>query len=511
MIKYFLSFCLILFCNSLFCQENTEDPARTFSNTITPNDLEAHLTFLADDLLEGRATGLRGQHLAALYLATQFKKIGLEPGNKGSYYLNYNLLKSDIDDIKMRIGKKSFYFKGNFFTFGGHGIPNSLSGGFVFAGYGINEEGYDNIASVEVKNKIVLMMAGGPDENKKESLRGQIYKWIARARIVKEKGAKAAMVILPQKAFDRLNGYANPSTIVNISDGDEKGFPLFYLSPAMGETLLANAKTDIATQKALLANDPKVAPLSFRKLKFSYSATIKRERLEGSNVLGFIEGTDKKEELVVITAHMDHIGMDGELVNNGADDDGSGTAALLEIAEAFSKAVAAGMRPRRSILIMPVSGEEKGLWGSAYYTDHPVYPLENTVVDLNIDMIGRIDRSYTNKTDSANYIYLIGSDRLSKDLHEVSEATNSRYTHLTLDYKYNAEDDPNKYYERSDHYHFAEKGIPIIFYFSGSHKDYHRPTDTVDKINFEKAAKITQLVFLTAWEIANREERLVVD
>lgn len=508
MIKYFLSLSLLLLGTSLIAQEAVQDQGLELSKTITPADLEAHLTFLADDLLEGRETGLRGQHLAALYLATQFQKMGLEPGNKGSYYLDYQLMKSEVKAIEMRMGKKDYQYKKDFFTFGGHGVPESLKGEVVFAGYGISKEGYDNLAEMDVTDKIVVLMAGSPKSQAPKLLRGQIYGWIARARALKEKGAKAALMILPQQGFDRLNAYAKPSSIVNISDGDEKGFPLFYLSPEMGDALLFTAKTTVAAQKTVLEQDAAVKPLIFKKLKFAYKASVNREKLTASNVLGFIEGTDKKEEIVIITAHMDHIGKNDKEVFNGADDDGSGTAALLEIAEAFSKAIAAGQRPRRSILIMPVSGEEKGLWGSAYYTDHPVFPLENTVVDLNIDMIGRSDDKYVQTADSSNYVYLIGADRISQDLHDLSEATNSKYTQLTLDYTYNAEDDPNNYYERSDHYHFAEKGIPIIFYFSGTHKDYHRATDTIEKINFEKMAKVTQLVFLTAWEIANREERL---
>jgi len=233
----------------------------------------------------------------------------------------------------------------------------------------------------------------------------------------------------------------------------------------------------------------------------------KKRRIKGENVLGYIEGTDLKDELIIITAHYDHLGKHDSLIFNGADDDGSGTVATLEIAEAFMLAKKDGKGPRRSVLIMPVSGEEKGLLGSKYYTDHPIYPLENTVANLNIDMIGRLDDWH----DTANYVYLIGADRLSQELHDISETVNEKHIGLNLDYTFNEEDDPNRYYYRSDHYNFAKNNIPVIFYFNGVHEDYHKASDTVDKIDFKKIETITRLVFLTAWELANRDERIVVD
>ena len=230
----------------------------------------------------------------------------------------------------------------------------------------------------------------------------------------------------------------------------------------------------------------------------------KNKYIKGENVLGFIEGTDLKEELIIITAHYDHLGKHEDKIFNGADDDGSGTVATLEIAEAFMSAKKEGNGPRRSVLIMPVSGEEKGLLGSKYYTDHPIYPLENTVANLNIDMIGRVDDWHEN----GDYVYLIGADMLSQELHDISEQTNDQYIGLELDYTFNAEDDPNRYYYRSDHYNFAKNNIPVIFYFNGVHEDYHKVTDTVEKIDFNKTQTITRLVFLTAWELANRDERI---
>ncbi|WP_130287959.1 M28 family metallopeptidase [Aquimarina brevivitae] len=229
------------------------------------------------------------------------------------------------------------------------------------------------------------------------------------------------------------------------------------------------------------------------------------------NVLAYIKGTEKPDELIVISAHYDHVGVDTKgNIYNGADDDGSGTVSLLEIAEAFKLAKEKGVGPKRSILFLHVTGEEKGLYGSKFYTENPIFPLENTIANLNIDMVGRIDEAHNSK-EKQNYIYLIGSDRLSTELHNLSEDVNKKYTKLDLDYTYNDKNDPNRFYYRSDHYNFAKHNIPIIFYFNGVHEDYHKPTDTPDKIAYDLLAKRAQLVFYTAWEIANRPDRLVVD
>lgn len=227
------------------------------------------------------------------------------------------------------------------------------------------------------------------------------------------------------------------------------------------------------------------------------------------NLLGYIEGSEHPEELIIISAHSDHIGIDknGEIFN-GADDNGSGTVGLMEVARAFKDAEKNGYRPKRSILFLHLTAEEIGLYGSRYYVENPIYALENTLCGLNIDMIGRID---PDKADNPDYIYLIGSDKISTELHDISEAANKKHTQLELDYTYNDEDDPNRFYYRSDHYNFAKNGIPVIFYFNGVHEDYHAIGDTPDKIEYELLAKRAQLVFHTAWEVANKEERLTID
>ncbi len=239
------------------------------------------------------------------------------------------------------------------------------------------------------------------------------------------------------------------------------------------------------------------------------SSHSRGERLKDSeNVVAYIKGSEKPEEIIVISAHLDHEGKNGDDIYNGADDDGSGTVALLEIAQAFNEAVKAGKGPKRSILLLHVTAEEKGLLGSKFYTEEPIFPLTNTVANLNIDMIGRVDSRHKG---NPNYIYLIGSDKLSTELHNLSEDVNKKYTNIELDYKYNDDNDPNRFYYRSDHYNFAKHNIPIIFYFNGTHIDYHQPTDTPDKINYEMLQNRTRLVFHTAWEVANRDKRIVAD
>lgn len=226
------------------------------------------------------------------------------------------------------------------------------------------------------------------------------------------------------------------------------------------------------------------------------------------NVVAYIKGSEFPEEVLIISAHLDHLGIKDGSIYNGADDNGSGTAALMEIAEAFKVAKEQGHTPKRSILFLHLTGEEESLEGSRYYTSHPVFPLDNTIANLNIDMIGRSDKAHE---DNNNYIYLIGSDRLSTELHYISEAVNNQFTKLELDYKYNDENDSNNYYSRSDHYNFAQRNIPVIFYFSGTHDDYHQPTDTADKINYPLLEKRTKLIFATAWYLANSEKRISVD
>ena len=254
---------------------------------------------------------------------------------------------------------------------------------------------------------------------------------------------------------------------------------------------------------------PKGATDYYQKVPAAYLNARDNENLPDSeNIWAFVKGSEKPDEIVVVSAHYDHIGMkDGEIYN-GADDDGSGTVAILEIAKAFQKAKKEGHGPKRSILFLHVTGEEHGLHGSRFYSENPLFPIKNTVADVNIDMIGRRDDLHK---DSNDYIYLIGSDYLSSELYAICESENKKFVNLTLDYKFNDRKDPNRFYYRSDHYNFAKNGIPVVFLFNGVHADYHQKTDEVDKIEFDALTKRTKLGFVIAWELANRPDKIKVD
>ena len=311
-----------------------------------------------------------------------------------------------------------------------------------------------------------------------------------------------------------VNSQAQPSTkyAQSITDKELKELLYVYASDyfagreagTRGQKLAVDFLKDYYISLGINSAEG-TSPTYFQTMKL----IIDRKIINTENVAAIIPGSDKPEEYIVITSHLDHIGThDGE-INNGADDDGSGTVAMLEIAEAFKGAYDKGEGPKRSILFLHVSAEEKGLLGSKYYVENPLYPLDNTVANLNIDMIGRTDPKRLDK--DPNYIYLIGSDRLSQELHDLSEAANNKFTNLILDYTFNDLNDPNRFYYRSDHYNFAKNNIPIIFYFNGTHEDYHKPGDTVDKINYPLLEKRTKLIFYTLWELANREERINLD
>jgi len=283
--------------------------------------------------------------------------------------------------------------------------------------------------------------------------------------------------------------------------------PVITINDSVATALLLPNNKNIAKLRSKYSKRRSIDPFV---LKSTLAANIVflEESLNSENVIAYIPGTERPNEFVYITAHYDHIGVIDNEVYNGAEDDGSGTVGVLEIAEAFALARDQGQGPRRSIVFMTVAGEEKGLLGSEFYTSNPTFPINNSVCDLNIDMIGRVDDAH--KKDS-NYIYVIGSDKISSDLHEINEKMNTAYTHMNLDYTFNSPSDPNRFYYRSDHYNFAKYNIPIIFYFNGVHEDYHKATDEIAKINFAMLSNRTKLVFYTAWEIANRAEPLRKD
>ncbi|RNI23488.1 M28 family peptidase [Rufibacter latericius] len=496
-----------------------------YANTITAADMEKYLRVLASDSLEGRETGERGQKMAAEYIANHFKANGVTgPVKTGSnpYYQTFDLEKSSWGEGYVTVGAKKFTMGKDFFVLGASPYQNEETAQVVFAGYGIDEPAYSDYSNLDVTGKAVVVLAGEPkkaDGTYLLSGTDKMSTWSQDARTkaaaATKKGAKSVFVVMgtTDAEFQQLTArYAGMLTRPSIGFGTSTAAPRaanIYVSPSMAAALLNTKTTQLASYGASVAKAGKTVASPFKAATNVKIKTARNKQpLPTENVLGYIEGSDLKDQLIVISSHYDHEGIKNGVVYNGANDDGSGTMAVMELAQAFSEAKKNGHGPRRSILFLAVTAEEKGLLGSEYYTDHPVFPLENTVADLNIDMIGRTDKEHEGKGE---YIYVIGSDKLSSELHAISENANKTYTNIDLDYTFNDPNDPNRFYYRSDHYNFAKHNIPIAFYFNGVHEDYHQPTDDVEKINFQSAEKVARLVFYTAWDLANRTERIKVD
>lgn len=467
--------------------------AGKYAQTITPADLKKHLTIVASAEMEGRETATPGEYKAAAYIIEQMKAIGLQPGNNGQWTQSYNVYRDSLTEASLQVnGSKLNLYKDFSATTANYNSHMSF-GEVVYVNM---EDSLWKNNRVDVSGRLVLVRMKAPAAGA-----GGRGFFGGPAMVVGQLQAKGAAAVLVMG--DRINDGKEPvmSGMTVVKDPARQGINFFSLSDAAAAQLLG---ADAATEKG--------GKLPSKNIKASvhFSYHEKQITLLSNNILGFLEGTDKKDEFLVVTGHYDHIGRRGDIINYGADDDGSGTVSVLELAEAFVKAKAEGKGPRRSILFMTVSGEEKGLWGSGHYGNNPVYPLEKTTANLNIDMIGRTDTVYESKKDSALYVYLVGEDKLSSDLPGVSVLANKNLK-MVLDGRYNDPLDKSRIYFRSDHYNFAKHGVPILFYFDGIHRDYHRPTDTVDKIEFELMAKRAQLVFLTAWEIANRNEMLKRD
>jgi len=479
----------------------------SFAKTITMAELEEHLYEYASDKYEGRETGEPGQKMASEYLRKEYISLGIPAAKSdGDYYQNVPL-----ETNKMPAG--TIILNGTEYKLGEDVLSFSAAEGsfdnVIYAGYGIDDEKYSDFKNLDVKGKLVLVKFGEPknqDGTYKVTGTNESSNWsnisdafVKRSRAVMDNGG-IGMLYVDAANYGRYKSYFNrmkKSTNGSLSvKTDNEDFM----------NILFNEKTATVLFPDIYESDEsKSVPTDL-----TLNLTEDNNSISSENVAAFIKGSTKPNEYVVISAHLDHLGKTnkGE-INNGADDDGSGTVALLEIAEAFKKAAETNHGPKRSIVFLHVTGEEKGLLGSQYYTDHnPIFPLAQTVANLNIDMIGRID---PDREGNRNYVYLIGSDKLSTELHDLSEEVNRKYANIELDYKYNDENDPNRFYYRSDHYNFAKNNIPIIFYFNGTHDDYHRPSDTPDKINYDLLENRARLIFHTAWEIANRDQKVVVD
>lgn len=494
-----------LLCLSQFgwAQENS---AVKYAELINTSDLKENLSILASDALEGRKTGSRGQKMAAAFISNYFSELGLTAPVNGSHYMPIDLYSVTPADIYLKAATQRYSNFSEIIYFGAADSGGEVNTEIIFAGKG-TEADYANLS---LKEKAVAIQV----DPLSFSIMAGLRKVSALAR---EKGAKMIFFIPSSSADEfkifatQMQGFLSSGNLsLNKPDATGSNKGVFFITQSVAEKIF---KTTTAKLLAAAAVDPtKKALTKIKPANISYQVALNVKTVKSENILGYMEGTDKKDELVVITAHFDHIGKNStgtdDVINNGADDDGSGTVSVLQIAKAFTQAKKEGKGPRRSILFMTVTGEEQGLFGSEYYSEHPTFPLANTVVDINIDMIGRRDPEHKGKPD---YVYVIGADKLSSELHEINERNNKAHEKLDFDYLYNDENHPTNLYKRSDHWNFAKKGIPIVFFFDGIHEDYHQVSDEVSKIEFDLLAKRAKTAFYTAWEVANRDGRLVVD
>ena len=479
---YFFSFFLLCSCKVLspssYTLNSNQKKAYQYSKTITQNELKEYLKIISSDEFEGRETTTIGQKKAAAYIKNHFIKTNIKSAfNDTGYFQSFPVDVLDFSNVELFYNNVKLNFTKDFYPYGNPINSDYDNVPIINVGYGISSNDINEYIGKNTKGNAVLVKQGlppGKTLNKKEG------NWRRKVQSASKNGAIAVVFVKSDYATSdlRIKEYLkNPHMQLHGNQKSKAQIPVFVVDEKHINTLNIDSNT-----------------ISF-KTKIS-------QRKTGENVLGFIPG--QTDEIIVISAHYDHIGYDRGEICNGADDDGSGTSSLLSISKAFQKAFDEGNQPQRGILFLAVSGEEKGLFGSQYYTDNPVFPLKKTIADLNIDMVGRKD---TIQQDN-NYIYLIGSDRISKELHTINEQINNKHIGFNLDYTYNAKDDPNNFYQRSDHYNFAKNNIPVIFYFGGLHEDYHQPTDVYEKIDFIKLEKVSRFVFLTAWELAYRKKTL---
>ncbi|WP_285060113.1 M28 family peptidase [Pedobacter ginsengisoli] len=516
----YISFILFFGCSAIAQKKD----AIRFSQGISKDNAYKHLSVLASDEYEGRETGTPGGWKAADYIRNHFKAIGLKGPVKGDYFQPVDMVRYTLSQILTIDGQpaealKDFYImpqavsvKG--FTFN---TPSVL-----FAGYGLKKDGYNDFDGQNVAGKVVMVLKAAEPGTASVTAASERTALNAKLKYLNDNKATAVLVIDPAVAHmpENLKAYLQIEQLVMKSKENAErlnaaqAMPVITISSGTADKILAGARTNLEALTRKIADTGKPATQEI-KIAVSVCANKIEKAVRAENVLGFLEGSDPKlkSEVLVVTSHYDHIGITpnakgDDKINNGADDDGSGTTGVLMIAEAFARAKKAGKGPKRSILFMTVTGEEKGLLGSEWYAENPIFPLKKTITNLNIDMIGRGDKDH--ESDN-NFVYIIGSDMLSSDLDRIGKKANSDYVNIKLDERYNNRTDPNRFYYRSDHYNFAKHGIPVIFYFNGVHEDYHQPGDEVSKIDFPMLAKRAKLVYFTAWELANGLKRPVVD
>lgn len=505
---------------------------------ITEAQLKDYLFFVASDEMEGRDTPSRGLDLTAKFIALNLSRWGIKPAGEGRDHLDRYFQKIELRRVKSDPEKSRAEINGQALKFGDDYapgiIPGSVSGELVFAGHGwvIPGKNINPYQGIDIKDKVVVLQSGLPRGiNQMEIFRGKEgVDWespmgLQQKGYLEKNGAKGA-VILPSQTMlnswkqnlQRVVERGSPWAVVKFQK-ESPGLPSIVLSQQSAMKLFeGEARDGVAMLKAASSNDPGPSFALSAAKKVRFNVAIKTEETTTKNVVGVLEGSDPKlkEEFIAVGAHYDHVGVSnqtsGDTIYNGADDDGSGTVAVMAIAEAFAK----GQRPKRSILFVWHAGEEKGLWGSKYITDYPIIPLDKIVAQLNIDMIGRSkaqgDTAPANRDlTGPDEIYVIGSKMMSTELGALSEEVNKSLYGLGFNYKYDDPKDPNRFFFRSDHYNYARKGIPIIFYFDGVHEDYHKVGDHADKIDYRKLERVTRTISATTWALANRAARPVVD
>jgi hypothetical protein len=500
------------------CAIAQEPIQKKYADLLDIDHAKAHLSILASKEFEGRGTGQTGGQKAAQYIAKHFESLGLKAPN-GSYFQPLKLYNSKFEVKQFNINGRKYTNGKHFYILGDNKETKVQSSEIVFVGYGIEDTKYNDFKDLDIKDKIVLYIADKEpiDKNGNSLLTGTSSKseWsTSRNKRIQNLMAKKPKLILAATAATeqmltrmsgRLTGGSYHLGDPKTNDAGVEKSAVAYITYTMADDILKQKALSIAQVESTLTSSATITKTSINAL---YGMTD--TPLNDPNVLGLLEGSDLKDEILVISGHYDHDGIDANgTIFPGADDNGSGTTGVLELARAFAKAKADGHGPRRSILFLAFAAEEKGLLGSEYYSENPLYPLTNTVACLNMDMIGRIDDKHL--SGNHNYIHVIGSDKLSSELHAINKKANDDYTQMELDYMYDDPKDPMRIYYRSDQYNFAKHKIPVIFYFSGLHPHYHTPEDTVDKIDFPMMVKREKLTFHTAWEIANRDKKLVVD
>lgn len=511
-------FLLFLFVLNTLQGLAQSDLSVQYSNQISPDSAYSSIRVLTSDSLEGRETGKPGQKKAAHYIKNRFGQLKLNPGIFGTYEQFHPITLRSCETCNIEVNQQFFLFMKDFYYPSFFTDTILVIDSVSFIGYGITDPSYDDCKNNDIAGKSVIILDGEPKSKKgkyiiTKSKHASEWStdWKKKVEFINEKKPRIVFVITDtiEAMADSFN-YSNKPNAFEVSCRQPNAIPWVYITNDLAQKFFPETM-EPELNKALrkISRGKKSVNISS-----STSAIVKlsaeTDKMRGQNIIGYIEGTEKKNESVFITAHYDHLGVRDSLLHPGADDNASGTSAVMELARVFQQAAADGHRPLRNIYFMLVSGEEKGLLGSKYFVKRPPVPLDEIVVDLNIDMIGRTDPKHDSLNDP-NYVYIIGSNKLSTELHEISERVNDSITKLHLDYEYNKPGDPNRFYFRSDHYNFAKNNIPVIFYFNGTHSDYHQPGDTADKINTKLLARRARLVFLTAWEVANRKERIRVD